>query len=127
MAASVYLLWLMANSPSAFFSLMLTVIRTTLQAKAVRFLHLAFDTTGDIFLAGDQHGNIYAFDMNKNRFDPSKISHRQYVKNLEKQQNKEVNLYCNHLCNVKNMTLHQTQPQVPSGAENRAGLHCFGF
>lgn len=69
MAAFVYVRWLMANFSPAFLSLMLTVVRTAQQAKSVRFLHLAFDTTGDIFLAGDQHGNIYAFDMNRNRFD----------------------------------------------------------
>lgn len=50
---------------------MLTVVRTAQQAKAVRFLQLAFDTSGDCFLAGDQHGNIYAFDMSRNRFDHS--------------------------------------------------------
>uniref|UniRef100_A0A8C9XDK6 TBC1 domain family member 31 n=1 Tax=Sander lucioperca TaxID=283035 RepID=A0A8C9XDK6_SANLU len=38
------------------------------QAKTVRFLHVAFDTTGDSFLAGDHHGNIYVFDISRNRF-----------------------------------------------------------
>lgn len=52
-----------------FLSLMVTVVRTAQQAKAVRFLHLAFDTTGDSFLAGDYHGNIYVFDISRNRSD----------------------------------------------------------
>nr|XP_061789654.1 TBC1 domain family member 31-like [Nerophis lumbriciformis] len=45
----------------------LTVIRTAQQAK-VRFLHAVFDVTGESFLAGDHHGNIYAIDIGKNRF-----------------------------------------------------------
>uniref|UniRef100_A0A4W6ED12 TBC1 domain family member 31 n=1 Tax=Lates calcarifer TaxID=8187 RepID=A0A4W6ED12_LATCA len=45
-----------------------TVVRTTQQAKTVRFHHVAFDTTGDSFLAGDHHGNIYVFDISRNRF-----------------------------------------------------------
>uniref|UniRef100_A0AAY5EYC4 TBC1 domain family member 31 n=1 Tax=Electrophorus electricus TaxID=8005 RepID=A0AAY5EYC4_ELEEL len=38
------------------------------QTKTVRFLHVAFDTTGESFLAGDHHGNIYLFDIGRNRF-----------------------------------------------------------
>ncbi|XP_076826791.1 TBC1 domain family member 31 isoform X2 [Brachyhypopomus gauderio] len=38
------------------------------QTKTVRFLHVAFDTTGESFLAGDHHGNIYLFDISRNRF-----------------------------------------------------------
>uniref|UniRef100_A0A7N6A9L1 TBC1 domain family member 31 n=1 Tax=Anabas testudineus TaxID=64144 RepID=A0A7N6A9L1_ANATE len=37
-------------------------------AKTVRFLHVAFNTTGDSFLAGDYHGSIYVFDISRNRF-----------------------------------------------------------
>ncbi|KAM9353380.1 TBC1 domain family member 31 [Symphorus nematophorus] len=47
---------------------LVTVVRTAQQAKTVRFLHVAFDTTGDSFLAGDHHGNIYVFDISRNRF-----------------------------------------------------------
>uniref|UniRef100_A0A665T124 TBC1 domain family member 31 n=1 Tax=Echeneis naucrates TaxID=173247 RepID=A0A665T124_ECHNA len=47
---------------------LVTVVRTVQQSKAVRFLHVAFDTTGDSFLAGDHHGNIYVFDISRNRF-----------------------------------------------------------
>ncbi|XP_043118038.1 TBC1 domain family member 31 isoform X2 [Puntigrus tetrazona] len=38
------------------------------QTKTVRFLQVAFDTTGESFLAGDHHGNIYMFDISRNRF-----------------------------------------------------------
>ncbi|CAB1321317.1 unnamed protein product, partial [Coregonus sp. 'balchen'] len=49
---------------------MVTVIRSAAayQSKTVRFLHVTFDTTGDSFLAGDHHGNIYALDITRNRF-----------------------------------------------------------
>ena len=53
-------------------SVLVTVVRTTQQAKVVRFLHVAFDTTGDSFLAGDHHGNIYVFDISRNRSDCAK-------------------------------------------------------
>ncbi|PWA32361.1 hypothetical protein CCH79_00012071 [Gambusia affinis] len=49
-------------------SVLATVVRTAQQSKTVRFLHVAFDTTGDSFLAGDHHGNIYFFDISRNRF-----------------------------------------------------------
>ncbi|KAM6909708.1 TBC1 domain family member 31 [Xenentodon cancila] len=49
-------------------SVLAAVVRTAQQAKAVRFLHVAFDATGDAFLAGDHHGNIYVFDISRNRF-----------------------------------------------------------
>ncbi|KAG7474161.1 TBC1 domain family member 31 [Solea senegalensis] len=47
---------------------LVTVARTAQQGKTVRFLHVTFDTTGDSFLAGDHHGNIYVFDISRNRF-----------------------------------------------------------
>lgn len=52
-----------------FLRLLATVIRTAQQAKTVRFLHVAFDNTGDSFLAGDHHGNIYVFEISRNRYD----------------------------------------------------------
>ena len=33
----------------------------------VRFLHSAFDATGDGFVASDYQGNIFKFDINRNR------------------------------------------------------------
>lgn len=49
---------------------MFSVVRSAsaYQSKTVRFLHVAFDTTGESFLAGDHHGNIYVFDISRNRF-----------------------------------------------------------
>ncbi|XP_061529879.1 LOW QUALITY PROTEIN: TBC1 domain family member 31 [Phycodurus eques] len=55
------------RKPSSGKGVLLTVVRTAQQTK-VRFLHAAFDTTGEYFLAGDHHGNIYAFDISRNRF-----------------------------------------------------------
>ncbi|KAM9307966.1 TBC1 domain family member 31 [Gastrophryne carolinensis] len=37
--------------------------------KATRFLQVAFDGAGDSFLAGDHLGNIFLFNLNRNRFD----------------------------------------------------------
>lgn len=51
-----------------FLSVLVSVVRTAQQAKTVRFLHVTFNTIGDSFLAGDQHGNIYVFDISRNRF-----------------------------------------------------------
>ncbi|KAM3873428.1 TBC1 domain family member 31 [Diretmus argenteus] len=48
--------------------ILVTVVRSAQQTKMVRFLHVTFDTTGDSFLAGDHHGNIYVFDISRNRF-----------------------------------------------------------
>ncbi|XP_037533046.1 TBC1 domain family member 31 [Nematolebias whitei] len=56
------------RKPTSGRSVLVTVVRTVQQAKTVRFLHVTFDTTGDSFLAGDHHGNIYVFDINRNRF-----------------------------------------------------------
>ncbi|XP_029958071.1 TBC1 domain family member 31 [Salarias fasciatus] len=56
------------RKPIAGKSVLARVVRTAQQAKTVRFLQVAFDTTGDSFLAGDHHGNIYVFDIARNRF-----------------------------------------------------------
>uniref|UniRef100_A0A8C2Y7N5 TBC1 domain family member 31 n=1 Tax=Coturnix japonica TaxID=93934 RepID=A0A8C2Y7N5_COTJA len=41
---------------------------TGYHSKAIRFLNVAFDSSGDSLLAGDHQGNIYVFDLNGNRF-----------------------------------------------------------
>uniref|UniRef100_A0A8C6SLX1 TBC1 domain family member 31 n=1 Tax=Neogobius melanostomus TaxID=47308 RepID=A0A8C6SLX1_9GOBI len=56
------------RKPTSAKGLMVTVVRTVQQAKTVRFLHVAFDTTGESFIAGDHHGNIYVLDIGRNRF-----------------------------------------------------------
>ncbi|XP_062912312.1 TBC1 domain family member 31 [Mobula hypostoma] len=37
-------------------------------SRIIRFLHVAFDTAGEAFLAGDHQGNIYVFDLSRNSF-----------------------------------------------------------
>lgn len=37
-------------------------------SRNVRFLHTSFDGQTETFLAGDHQGNVYIFDLNKNRF-----------------------------------------------------------
>ncbi|KFV55269.1 TBC1 domain family member 31, partial [Gavia stellata] len=37
-------------------------------SKTIRFLNVAFDSSGDSLLAGDHQGNIYVLDLNGNRF-----------------------------------------------------------
>ena len=37
------------------------------QGRNIRFLHTAFDNTGDSFVAGDHQGNVFVFDLAKNR------------------------------------------------------------
>ncbi|KAM6994460.1 TBC1 domain family member 31 [Tautogolabrus adspersus] len=56
------------RKPPAGKGVLVNIIRTAHQGKTVRFLHVAFDTTGESFLAGDHHGNIYVFDISRNRF-----------------------------------------------------------
>ncbi|XP_077455071.1 TBC1 domain family member 31 [Stigmatopora argus] len=55
------------RKPASGRGVLLTVVRTAQQVK-VRFLHAAFNITGESFLAGDHHGNIYAIDVAKLRF-----------------------------------------------------------
>lgn len=49
--------------------LLVTLVRSDQQSRTVRFLHVAFGTTGDSFLAGDHRGNIYMVDVGRNRCD----------------------------------------------------------
>ncbi|XP_037129903.1 TBC1 domain family member 31 [Syngnathus acus] len=55
------------RKPASGKGVLLKVVRTAQQVK-VRFLHAAFNTTGESFLAGDHHGNIYSIDISKYRF-----------------------------------------------------------
>uniref|UniRef100_A0A8C4UM84 TBC1 domain family member 31 n=1 Tax=Falco tinnunculus TaxID=100819 RepID=A0A8C4UM84_FALTI len=38
-------------------------------SKTIRFLNVAFDSSGDSLLVGDHQGNIYVFDLSGNRFN----------------------------------------------------------
>uniref|UniRef100_H3AHW1 TBC1 domain family member 31 n=1 Tax=Latimeria chalumnae TaxID=7897 RepID=H3AHW1_LATCH len=66
-------IWHRKPTPSATDGVIVNVIHsaTGYHSKTVRFLHVAFDITGDSFLAGDHQGNIYLFDIsrNSNRFN----------------------------------------------------------
>ncbi|XP_066434904.1 TBC1 domain family member 31 isoform X3 [Eleutherodactylus coqui] len=44
-------------------------------ATSARFLQVAFDGSGDRFLAGDHFGNIYLFNLSRNRFDLVQRTH----------------------------------------------------
>ena len=55
-----------------FFRLMINISHTQAstispQGRNIRFLHTAFDSTGDSFIAGDHQGNVFVFDLAKNR------------------------------------------------------------
>ncbi|NXL86772.1 TBC31 protein, partial [Alectura lathami] len=41
---------------------------TGYHSKTIRFLNVAFNSSGNSLLAGDHQGNIYVFDLNGNRF-----------------------------------------------------------
>ncbi|KAK6490883.1 TBC1 domain family member 31 [Huso huso] len=64
-------IWHRKPSPASSDGVMVNVIHSAAgyPSKTVRFLHAAFDTTGEAFLAGDHHGNVYTFDLNRNRFN----------------------------------------------------------
>ncbi|XP_071092006.1 TBC1 domain family member 31-like [Haliotis cracherodii] len=66
-------IWHRKPTPSSDNGLMLRVSSSVTGALStpshtVRFLHAAFDATGDSLLAGDHQGNIFMFDINRNRF-----------------------------------------------------------
>ncbi|XP_070574109.1 TBC1 domain family member 31-like [Ptychodera flava] len=66
-------IWHRKPTPSGDDGLMIQINRDiaspfSLQSRSVRFLHTAFDSTGDRFVAGDHQGNVYVFDLLRNRF-----------------------------------------------------------
>ncbi|XP_072183724.1 TBC1 domain family member 31 isoform X1 [Excalfactoria chinensis] len=63
-------IWHRKPSPAARGGLIVNIIHgaTGYHSKAIRFLNVAFDSSGDSLLAGDHQGNIYVFDLNGNRF-----------------------------------------------------------
>ena len=48
----------------------MNIIHTTSDylPKVLRFLNVAFDSSGDCLIAGDHQGNIYVFDLSGNRW-----------------------------------------------------------
>ncbi|XP_044149304.1 TBC1 domain family member 31 [Bufo gargarizans] len=64
-------IWHRKPTPSANDGIIVNVLHGAggSQAKTMRFLQVAFDSSGDCFLAGDHLGSIYLFNLNRNRFD----------------------------------------------------------
>lgn len=52
-----------------FCRIIVNIIHTTSDylPKVLRFLNVAFDSSGDCLIAGDHQGNIYGFDLPGNR------------------------------------------------------------
>ncbi|XP_033626137.1 TBC1 domain family member 31-like [Asterias rubens] len=66
-------IWLRKPAPSGDDGLMVQISHDASSSFAptgrrVRFLHTAFSSSGDSFVAADHQGNIYVFDLAKNRF-----------------------------------------------------------
>ncbi|XP_043922511.1 TBC1 domain family member 31 [Protopterus annectens] len=63
-------IWFRKPTPSAADGITVNIIRsaTGYHSKTIRFLTVAFDSTGESFIAGDHQGNIYLFDISRNRF-----------------------------------------------------------
>ncbi|NXK37038.1 TBC31 protein, partial [Piprites chloris] len=62
--------WARRAGPAAPRGLIVNIIHSVqgYHSKTIRFLNVAFDSSGDSLLAGDRQGNIYVFDLNGNRF-----------------------------------------------------------
>ncbi|XP_012978024.1 TBC1 domain family member 31 isoform X2 [Mesocricetus auratus] len=63
-------IWHRKPSPASHGGIIVNIVHSTsdYHPKVLRFLNVAFDGSGDSFLAGDHQGNIYAFDLHGNRF-----------------------------------------------------------
>ncbi|CAO2602254.1 TBC1 domain family member 31 [Lemmus lemmus] len=63
-------IWHRKPSPATHDGIIVNIVHSTSEyhPKVLRFLNVAFDGSGDSFLAGDHQGNIYAFDLHGNRF-----------------------------------------------------------
>ncbi|XP_030875223.1 TBC1 domain family member 31 isoform X6 [Leptonychotes weddellii] len=64
-------LWHRKPSPAARDGIIVNIIHSTCDylPKVLRFLNVAFDSSGDRLIAGDHQGNIYVFDLYGNRFN----------------------------------------------------------
>ncbi|XP_042321412.1 TBC1 domain family member 31 isoform X2 [Sceloporus undulatus] len=63
-------LWHRKPSPTTLQGVIINIIHSTTgyHSKTIRFLNVAFDSSGDSLLAGDHQGNIYVFELLGNRF-----------------------------------------------------------
>ncbi|XP_040481963.1 TBC1 domain family member 31 isoform X3 [Ursus maritimus] len=64
-------LWHRKPCPAARDGIIVNIIHSTSDylPKVLRFLNVAFDSSGDCLIAGDHQGNIYFFDLYGNRFN----------------------------------------------------------
>ncbi|KAF6101342.1 TBC1 domain family member 31 [Phyllostomus discolor] len=64
-------IWHRKPSPATREGIIVNIIHTTSDylPKVLRFLNVAFDSSGDCLIAGDHQGNIYVFDLSGNRFN----------------------------------------------------------
>ncbi|KAM5211400.1 TBC1 domain family member 31 isoform 3-T3 [Hipposideros larvatus] len=64
-------IWHRKPSPATRDGIIVNIIHTTSDylPKVLRFLNMAFDSSGDCLIAGDHQGNIYVFDLSGNRFN----------------------------------------------------------
>ncbi|XP_041528493.1 TBC1 domain family member 31 isoform X3 [Microtus oregoni] len=63
-------IWHRKPSPATHDGIIVNIVHSTSEyhPKVLRFLNVAFDGSGNSFIAGDHQGNIYAFDLHGNRF-----------------------------------------------------------
>ncbi|XP_059692082.1 TBC1 domain family member 31 isoform X1 [Gavia stellata] len=63
-------IWHRKPGPAARRGVIVNIIHSVkgYNSKTIRFLNVAFDSSGDSLLAGDHQGNIYVLDLNGNRF-----------------------------------------------------------
>ncbi|XP_048215123.1 TBC1 domain family member 31 isoform X1 [Perognathus longimembris pacificus] len=63
-------IWHRKPSPATRDGVIVNIIHSTsdYHPKVLRFLNVAFDSSGDCLIAGDHQGNIYVFDLCGNRF-----------------------------------------------------------
>ncbi|KAH0617463.1 hypothetical protein JD844_015718 [Phrynosoma platyrhinos] len=63
-------IWHRKPSPTTHQGVIINIIHSTTgyHSKTIRFLNVAFDSSGDSLLAGDHQGNIYVFELLGNRF-----------------------------------------------------------
>nr|XP_044999254.1 TBC1 domain family member 31 [Jaculus jaculus] len=64
-------IWHRKPTPASRDGIIVNIIHNTsdYNPKALRFLNVAFDGSGDCLIAGDHQGNIYVFDLYGNRFN----------------------------------------------------------
>ncbi|XP_054982919.1 TBC1 domain family member 31 isoform X2 [Sorex araneus] len=64
-------IWHRKPSPASRDGIIVNIVHNTTDylPRVLRFLNVAFDSSGDRFIAGDHQGNIYVFDLYGNRFN----------------------------------------------------------